>query len=117
MANDPSMPPSEQAATTPTDNSTAMSQAPMPPQQEAPDAGNVMLTVPKAAFDAVHALVLELATGLDQLKKNVDGQAGAGQPQMGAVAPESPETAPVEVTDGQSDDDFLKGLAEEGNKR
>jgi hypothetical protein len=89
----------------------------MPTPQGVPDAGNVMLTIPKAAFDAVHALVLELATGLDQLKKNVDGQAGAGQPPMSEVAPESPEMAPVEAAGGQSDDDFLKGLAEEGNKR
>jgi hypothetical protein len=122
MANDPSMPPSEQADRVPTNNSPAM--APTPAPMPAPAGGNVMITIPKAAFDAVHTLVLQLATGLDQLKKHVDSQsAGApqGAPSMPAPAPAA-TPAPAASEDESSeneqgeDEDFLKGVAEAGNK-
>jgi len=114
MANDPTMPPSERAATTPTDNSPAMS-----PDMAAPAApaggqdGSVMVNMPKAAFDAIHQLVTQLAQGLDQLKQGVEAQAQGGA----APAPAAAPAAAPEASEGPSDDDFLKGIAEEGNKR
>ena len=115
MANDPTMPPSEQAATTPTNNSPAMSpdMAAAPAPEAGGQDGSVMVNMPKAAFDAIHQLVTQLAQGLDQLKQGVEAQARGGS------AP-SPEAAPAqapEASGGPSDDDFLKGIAEEGNKR
>jgi len=117
MANDPTMPPSEQAATTPTNNSPAMSpdmaggDAPAAPAGD--QDGSVMVNMPKAAFDAIHQLVTQLAQGLDQLKQGVEAQAKGGEAPAPAAAPEQAPAAP----EGPSDDDFLKGIAEEGNKR
>lgn len=119
MANDPSLPPSEQAPSTPVNNSPAMSPD-MAGGAPAGDQGSVMVNMPKAAFDAIHQLVTQLAQGLDQLKQGVDAQAGGGQ---GAPAPAGPAApaagAPAEETGPgeQSDEEFLKGLAEEGSKR
>jgi len=118
MANDPSMPPSEQAATTPTDNSPAMSadMAGAPAPAGGQD-GSVMINMPKAAFDAIHALVTQLSQGLDQLKQGVDSQAQGGAASAPAAAPTAPEPPAAGGKGEMSDDDFLKGLAEEGNKR
>ena len=124
MANDPSMPPSEQAPTTPTNNSPAMAGspdmgAPSPAPQGGGD-GSVMVNMPKAAFDAIHQLVTQLAQGLDQLKQGVEAQAqqGAGAAPAGPQAPAGPEAPAPEVGEAPSEDeDFLKGVAEEGNKR
>jgi len=110
MANDTTMPPSEQ------------SDAPMPTGEMAPPQdpqggqdGSVMISMPKIAFDAIHALVTQLASGIDQLKQGVDQQvSGSGAP--------SEEMPPAGPTGGQespsgSDEDFLKGLAQEGSKK
>jgi len=109
------MPPSEQNPGTPVDNSPAMSpdmSAPMGGGQD----GSVMVNMPKAAFDAIHQLVTQLAQGLDQLKQGVEAQAkGGAAPDMAAPAPAAP--APQAAGGEQSDEDFLKGLAEEGSKR
>lgn len=112
------MPPSEQAAKVPTDNSPAMS-----PDMAAPAApaagggGNVMITMPKAAFEAIHGLVIQLAMGLEQLKKGAEAQAGGAGPAPAApVGPTPAGPAPAEAGE-ESDEDFLKGLAEEGTKR
>lgn len=112
MANDPSMPPSEQNPGVPLDNSPAMASPDM--GAPAPADNNVMISMPKPAFDAMHAIVMQLASGLEQLKKNVDSQ------NQGAAAPKTPAApaAPADSAAGEpSDEDFLKGLAEEGNKR
>jgi len=118
MANDPSMPPSEQSATTPTDNSPEMSPDMVPqPSEASPEAGNVMISMPKTAFDAMFEMVTQLAMGLETLKKTVDaGAAGAPVP---SEAMPTPPTAPSAPTGdmAESDEEFLKGLAEEGNKR
>ena len=79
-----------------------------------------MISMPKAAFDAIHMLVTQLAQGLDQLKQSVEAQAGGQQPPAdGAPAPAAP--VPPQAGAGGApepdDDDFLKGLAQEGNKR
>ena len=111
------MPPSEQAPSTPVNNSPAMSPD-MAGGAPAGDQGSVMVSMPKAAFDAIHQLVTQLAQGLDQLKQGVDTQAGKGQgAPAGPVAP-SAGAPSEEASEGeQSDEDFLKGLAEEGSKR
>ena len=117
MANDPSMPPSEQNPGVPVDNSPAMASPDMgTTAPAAAEQGSVMVNMPKAAFDAIHELVSQLAQGLDQLKQSVEAQAqgGAPAPAPEAAAPTAPAPAPE---GGQSDEDFLKGLAEEGNKR
>lgn len=114
MANDPSMPPSEQNPGVPVDNSPAMSpEAPagMPAPGGAASGGNVTISMPKAEFDAMHAIVMQLATALNQLKSNVDQPAGGPVP-VGMAS----EPKPMEGGE-PSDEDFLKGLAEEGNKR
>lgn len=127
MANDPTMPPSEQAATTPTNASPTMAGSPdMGAPSPAPQGGgegSVMVNMPKAAFDAIHQLVTQLAQGLDQLKQGVEAQAqqGAGAAFAGPQAPAGPEApsapSPEAVQEPDEDDTFLKGVAEEGNKR
>ena len=117
MANDPSMPPSEQAATTPTGNSPAMSPDMSGGSAPSGGQGSVMVTMPKEAFDAIHQLVTQLSQGLDQLKQGVEFQAQESSP-AGASAPAaSPAGAPSPSGESESDEDFLKGLAEEGSKR
>lgn len=72
--------------------------------------GSVMVTMPKAALDAVREIVLQLASGIDALAQSVDQQAAA---ESGAVAgnampPEGAATA---------DEDFLAGITKEGSQR
>jgi outer membrane murein-binding lipoprotein Lpp len=84
-----------------------------------------MISVPKAAFDAIHTLVTQLAAGLDQLKQGVDAQAnGPGSPDLGAAgappaagAPAGQAPEPAGPSEDLSDDEFLKGVAEQGSKR
>lgn len=82
-----------------------------------------MVNMPKAAFDAIHQLVTQLAQGLDQLKQGVEAQAqqGAGAAFAGPQAPAGPEApaapSPEAGQEPDEDDTFLKGVAEEGNKR
>jgi hypothetical protein len=85
----------------------------------APAAGgdSVMINMPKAAFDAIHALVTQLAQGLDQLKQGVEAQAqGQASPQAPA-APAGPQAPASAGGSEESDEDFLKSLAQEGSKR
>ena len=115
MANDPSMPPSEQNPGVPVDNSPAMSS----PDMAAPagDGGDVMISMPRAAFTAIHTLVTQLAQGLDQLEQTVAQQEGKGGP---AGAPTAAPAAPAGAPAGgepDSNEAFLKSLAEEGSKR
>ena len=109
------MPPSEQSATTPTDNSPAMSPDMVPqPSGGAPEAENVTISMPKPTFDAMFDLASQLAMGLEALKQSVQTGGGASPEEMPTppMAPSAPAEAGTE-----SDEDFLKGLAEEGNKR
>jgi hypothetical protein len=127
MANDPSMPPSEQASRVSVNASPAMSpeaEPSMPPPRAGgppPGDGGVMINIPKGAFDAMHRIVISLAVGLTELKKTVDAQAGGGMPPEGMPMP--PQAGPVpsgpspEGVGDESEESFLKGLAEEGSKR
>jgi hypothetical protein len=84
-----------------------------------------MINIPKGAFDAMHRIVLQLAVGLNELKKNVDAQQSGGAPMpppgAGPVPPGAgPEPSAPPAPEGEgdaSDEEFLKGLAEEGTKR
>jgi len=118
MANDQTMPPSEQNL--PPD----MGKGPASPADMAPpagmpapqDGGSVMITMPKAALDAIRELVVQLASGVDQLAQGVNQQAAGGSPEGAPMPPESPESAPSPEAGG-GDDDFLKSIAQEGNAR
>ena len=113
MANDPSMPPSEQNPGVPVDNSPAMAS----PDMAAPaGGGDVMISMPRAAFTAIRTLVSQLAQGLDQLEQSVsqqEAQAGGGAPEAGPAA----GGAPAPGAEPDADEAFLKSLAEEGSKR
>ena len=132
------MPPSEQAPRVPVNASPAMSPGAGPAMPPPPGAGgpppgagrppagsegNVMVNIPKGAFDAMHRIVLQLAIGLNELKKNVDAQQSGGgmPPGAGSIPPEAgsePSASPAPEGEGDaSDEEFLKGLAEEGTKR
>jgi hypothetical protein len=74
-----------------------------------------MISMPKVAFDAMHALVTQLATGLDQLRQGVEKQAAGGS----EPPSEMPPTAPAGGAQGGSvaDEDFLNSMAQEGSQK
>lgn len=89
-----------------------------PAENMAPDAGapagdgSVMISMPKVAFDAIHQLIVQLASGVDSLAQGVNQQAaGAGEPPAAEMAPAAPEASTP------ADEDFLKGIAQEGSQR
>ena len=116
MANDTTMPPSEQPDAASSGAGPAPTGEMAPPQDpQGGGDGSVMVTMPKVAFDAIHALVTQLASGLDQLKQGVEQQAsGAGAPSA-----EMPPAGPAggQEAAGGADEDFLKGLAQEGSQK
>lgn len=105
---DKTMPPND--SMTPAD--PGMAAGDMAPPMDAPpaDGGSVMVSMPKVAFDAMHSLVSELAKGLDALAQGVNQQAAA------SAAPEAQPMA-GEAPASPSDEEFLKGMAEEGSIR
>jgi hypothetical protein len=119
MANDPSMPPSEQSPNVSVNTSPNPSPNTQTVSPSEPGTGGVV-AIPKPVFEAVYALVVQLASGLYQIKTHSDGQAPAQELPVTqeAMPPEGPEMAPpAEGALEQSDEEFLKGLAEQGNKR
>jgi len=117
MANDQTMPPSEQNL--PPD----MGKGPASPADMAPagvpapqDGGSVMVSMPKAAFDAIHQLIVQLASGVDQLAQGVNQQAAGGSPEGAPMPPEAP-TGGAQGEEGGSDEDFLKSMAQEASQR
>ena len=107
---DKTMPPTEAPTPTP-DAMTGEIAAPAP--EMAPQEGQVMVQMPADAFDAIHALVTQLASGLESLKADVDAQKGIANPEM---APESAE-APMPSKSAGTDEEFLKSIAEQGSVR
>jgi len=108
---DKTMPPTE--APTPTPDAMPGEMAAPTPDMASPAGGQVMVQMPADAFDAIHAMVTQLASGLESLKASVDQQKGSGSPEM---APESAE-APAPAQPSGSDEEFLKSLAQEGSMR
>lgn len=91
-------------------------ETPMPPAEmpipEAPvapiqDGGDVMISMPRNAFQSMREIVSQLAMGLDQLAQSVDQQAA------GATAPVAPEAPVPPVTAG--DEEFLNSMAQEAS--
>ena len=76
-----------------------------------------MISMPKEAFDAIHQLITQLASGVENLAQSVGQQAGGVEqpsaPPEGGIPPQ----APAGGMQGGGDDDFLKGIAQEGNAR
>ena len=108
---DKTMPPTEAPTSTP-DAMPGEMAAPTP-DMAPPTGGQVMVQMPSDAFDAIHALVTQLASGLESLKADVDAQKGSTNPEM---APESAE-APAPTEGAGTDEEFLKSIAEQGSVR
>jgi len=89
----------------------------MPPEMPpGGGAGEVMMSIPKSAFDQLHQIVMQLATGLDELSNGINQQAaGAGGP------PPMPggEMEDEMEMEGASpeDEEFLRSLMSEGNAK
>lgn len=105
---DKTMPPTE----APTPTADAMP-GEMAAQDMAPQGGQVMVQMPSDAFDAIYALVTQLAGGLESLKADVDAQKGGGNPEMASESAEAPMTPEGAGTD----EEFLKSIAEQGSVR
>lgn len=108
MAQDKTMPPTE--APTPTPDAMPGEMAAPTPDMATPAGGKVMVQMPSDAFDSIYTLVTQLQTGLEALKSDVEAQ------KQGAGAA-SPAVAPTEAPAGGSDEEFLKGIAQEGSMR
>lgn len=79
----------------------AMNEATMAPA--APEGGEVMMNIPKATFDQLHGIVVQLAEAIDALAVQVEQQAaGAGE----AMPPAAP-------TPGETEDADLAAFAQE----
>ena len=104
------MPPTE--APTPTSDAMPGEMA-APTPDMAPQGGQVMVEMPSDAFDAIYALVTQLASGLESLKADVDAQKGAGGEEMALQGAET--SMPSE--NKEIDEEFLKSIAEQGSVR
>lgn len=83
----------------------------MPPAQ----GGDVMISMPKSAFDAMQQIVQSLAQGLAQLQQDVEGQAKGASPE-GAMEAQKEAGMPGGAPAAE-DEEFLKGMMEEGNAK
>lgn len=112
---DKTMPPNDPmmgAPATPGEMGVSASMSEMPP----PAGGDVMISMPKAAFDAMQQIVMQLSQGLNELAKGVNAQAGA-QPPSGEMEYEEGEEEGEEEGAENEDEAFLKGMMEEGNMK
>jgi hypothetical protein len=100
----------------------------MPPEGAGMPAGqgDVMLSIPKAEFDMLHQIVMQLADGLNQLAQSVNAQGPqvqspaeeAGEMPIGGGAPAKAPAGPSKGGPSSSEDDeFLKSLMAEGNSK
>jgi hypothetical protein len=89
-----------------------------PPAQPAADEGSVMVNIPKAAFDSMHQIIMQLASGLDQLAKDVNQQAaGSKSEAMPPEAPAAPASSEMPESGSGTDEEFLNKMAEEASAR
>jgi hypothetical protein len=88
--------------------------------------GDVMLSIPKAAFDAMHQVVMQLADGLNQLAQSVNAQRSEvespsedlGEMPMGEAGGMSAAKKPAGGKPSMDEDEeFLKSLMAEGNSK
>jgi hypothetical protein len=114
---DKTMPPNDPMEGAPAMPGEMGATAPMP---EAPaQGGDVMISMPKSAFDAMQQIVQSLAQGLQQLAQDIEGQAkgGGGAPSPeGAMEAEKEAAAPGGAPKSE-DEEFLKSMMEEGNAK
>lgn len=85
--------------------------------------GDVMINMPKSAFDALHQMVQQLASGLEQLAQSVNGKEGGGDAGAAAATPPSPaDGAPMAKPAAKSakdmtDEEFLQNMVNKSNAR
>jgi len=82
--------------------------------------GDVMINLPKAAFDTMHQIVMQLASGLDQLAKEVNQQAAGAPPGGGEMPPNMGGDMAGDMPPGGADpkdEEFLRSMMEEGNSK
>jgi hypothetical protein len=103
------MPPND-----PTPSPSAGTGPSAPPAGAGAGDGSVNVTMPKAAFDALHQQIMQIAQILDSLAQDVGKQAGgAKMPDMGGM----PAGGPPEGGPSSEDEEFLKGIAAQGSAR
>lgn len=110
---DKTMPPNDPmigAPAMPGEMGVSASMNEMPP----PTGGDVMISMPKAAFDAMQQIVMQLSQGLNELAKSVNSQAGNPEGEM--EYKEGEEEGEEEGAENE-DEAFLKGMMEEGNMK
>ena len=114
---DKTMPPSDPMPSADEGMGQAPQQDMAPPAPQGGDGGSVMISVPKDAFDAIHQLIVQLASGVDNLAQSVGQQAAGAEeapmPPQGEMPPQAPAGAPQ----AGPDDEFLNSIAQEGNAR
>lgn len=106
---DKTMPPTE----APTQKPEAMpgEMAAPTPDMAPPAGGKVMVQMPSDAFDSIYTLVTQLQSGLEALKSDVEAQKqGASVEYPATSITAGSETMPA-------DEEFLKGIAQEGSMR
>jgi len=89
-----------------------------PPMPSPGAGGDVMMSVPKVAFDAIHQVIMELAKSLDELAGGVNQQAAQSDAAMGDMGGmgDMPEGAGLDDA-APEDGEFLRGMMEEGNAK
>ena len=92
----------------------------MPPGGPGGPGGDVMLSIPKADFDMLHQIVMQLASGLDQLAKDVSQQAAGSPPGGGEMPSGMGGDMGGDMPPGgaaPADEEFLRSMMEEGNSK
>jgi len=129
MPTDKTMPPGDAM-----DSSTSMpgEMGGMPPEGAGMPMGqgDVMLSIPKAEFDMLHQIVMQLADGLNQMAQSLNAQgpqmqppagesAGMSMPMEGAAPQAKVASRPKAggASASSADDEFLKSLMAEGNSK
>lgn len=111
---DKTMPPNDPMEGSPTMPGEMGATAPMGDMAPS-NGGDVMISMPKGAFDAMHQIVMQLSQGLDELAKGVNAQAKGGSPE-GAMEAEKEAASPRGAASSE-DEEFLKSMMEEGNAK
>jgi hypothetical protein len=72
----------------------------------------VMISMPKAVFNELHNIVMQLAAGVDELAKRVAGSS----PAMPQEPADQAAGEDMSAEGGSSDEDFLREMAAQGTK-
>ena len=76
---DKTMPPADPMPSPDQGQGPAPMQDMAPPAPQGGDGGSVMISMPKEAFDAIHQLITQLASGVENLAQSVGEQAGGAE--------------------------------------